>query len=214
MHKGRIVPILVLIVGAAIVGTLYSFNKGYHTYEQYLVTNVAALLWLPMMLIFIAVRQEPSGFGFQLGDVRFGYRAAGLMFLPLLILMVIAARMPDFQSYYPIQKQAANDLHYFAYFELTYGMYLFCWEFFFRGFLLFGLFRMFGVWSVFMQAVAFGIMHIGKPAPEIAASFGAGVILGFVALRCKSFVPGFALHWAAAVSFDVLIILGKRGMLF
>lgn len=214
MNKGRWVPILVLIVGAAIVGTLYSFNKGYHTYEQYLVTNVAALFWLPLMLIFIAARQEPSGFGFTLGDAKYGYRLVGLLFALLIPLLVVAARRPEFQSYYPIQKQAANDLHYFAYFELTYGMYLFCWEFFFRGFLLFGLFRLFGVWSVFMQAAAFGIMHIGKPAPEVAASFGAGVILGFVALRCKSFVPGFALHWAAAVSFDVLIIMGKRGLLF
>lgn len=214
MNKGRLVPILVLIVGGAIVGTLYSFNKGYHGYEEWLVTNVAALLWLPLMLILIALRQEPSGFGFTLGDLRYGYRLAGLLFALLIPLLVIAARRPDFQSYYPIQKQAARDLHYFAYFELTYGMYLFCWEFFFRGFLLFGLFRMFGVWSVFMQAAAFGIMHIGKPAPEVAASFGAGVILGFVALRAKSFVPGFALHWAAAVTFDVLIILGKRGIPF
>ena len=214
MTKGRLVPILVLIVGATIFGALYSFNKGYHPYEEYLVTNVAALFWLPLMLIFIAVRQEPSAFGFALGDVKYGYRWAGLLFAALIPVLLIAARMPDFQNYYPIQKQAANDLHYFAYFELTYGMYLFCWEFFFRGFLLFGLARLFGFWSVFIQAAAFGIMHLGKPGPEVAVSFGAGVILGFLALRAKSFVPGFVLHWTAAVVFDVLIILGKRGMLF
>ena len=214
MNKGRTVPILVLIVGAAIVVALYHFNQGIHSYEEYLVTNVAALFWLPLMLILIAMRQEPSSFGFALGDVKYGYRWAAMLFAVLIPFLIIAARIPEFQKCYPLQKQAVNDLQYFAYFELTYGMYLFCWEFFFRGFLLFGLFRMFGVWSVFIQAAAFGIMHIGKPAPEVAASFGAGVILGFLALRAKSFVPGFALHWAAAVLFDVLIILGKRGLLF
>ena len=214
MSKDRTIPILVLIVGAAIVIALFRFNQGHYSYEEYLVTNVAALLWLPMMLILVAMRQEPSGFGFGLGDVKHGSRLAAMLFAILIPLLVIAARRPEFQSYYPIQKQAARDLHYFAYFELTYGMYLFCWEFFFRGFLLFGLFRMFGVLSVFMQAAAFGIMHVGKPAPEVAASFGAGIVLGFLALRAKSFVPGFALHWTAAVVFDVLIIMGKRGMLF
>jgi len=208
------VPILVMIVGAAIVIGLYRFNKGYHPWDRYLMTNVTALLWLPMMVIFVAARQEPASLGFSLGDLRYGYRLVVLMFIPMFVLLAIAARMPAFQDYYPIQKEAERSFQYFVYFELTYGMYLFCWEFFFRGFLLFGLNRMFGAWSVFIQAAAFGIMHIGKPDLEVAASFGAGVILGFLALRAKSFVPGFVLHWAVSVTFDVLIILGKRGMLF
>lgn len=211
MVKNRWVALLVAIVGAAIVLALFQFNKQSHSYEEYLVTNIAALFWLPMVLILVVTVQEPTSFGFALGDAGKGYRLAGLFFAVMLPVLFIASKMPQFQSYYPIQKLAANDLAYFGYFELTYGMYLFCWEFFFRGFLLFGLSRTIGSWSVFIQAIAFGIMHLGKPAPEVAASFAAGIILGVLALRVKSFAPGFLLHWACALTFDVFIIMAVPG---
>ena len=214
MGKKSWVSILVALVGASILVVLFSYNRQDHGYEEYLVTNMAALFWLPMMLILFIIRQGPSEFGFALGDSERGYRLAGLLFLAVLPVLVIAARMEEFQSYYPIQKQAAHDTAYFGYFALTYGMYLFCWEFFFRGFLLFGLAKLLGPWSVLVQAVAFGIMHIGKPPPEVAASFAAGVVLGIVALRARSFLPCFVLHWASAIVFDVLVIMAARGLLF
>jgi membrane protease YdiL (CAAX protease family) len=214
MAEKRWVSILVALVGASIVAVLYHYNQQRHTYEEYLVTNIAVLFWLPVMLVTFVIRQEPSGFGFTIGDSGRGYKLAAILFLAALPVYVFAARLDAFQSYYPIQKQAAHDLAYFGYFELTYGMYLFCWEFFFRGFLLFGLARLIGPWSVPVQAVAFGLLHYGKPGPEFLISFAAGVILGFVALRAKSFLPCFALHWASAVTFDVLVILAAKGLLF
>jgi uncharacterized protein len=214
MGKNRWTSILVALVGSAILVVLFRYNRTYHGYEEYLVTNVAALFWLPMVLILLVFREDPSAFGFGVGDARTGYRLAGILFVLLVPLLVIASRMHAFQEYYPLQKQAARDLAYFGYFELTYGMYLFCWEFFFRGFLLFGSARVIGSWAVLPQAIAFGIMHYGKPGPEMAVSFAAGIILGILALRSRSFAPCFVLHWAAAVTMDVLVILAKRGTLF
>jgi len=214
MGKNRWISLLVALVGSAILLVLFRFNRQYHGYEEYLVTNVAALLWLPMLLTLVILRQEPSGFGFAVGDARTGYRLAAIFYVLLLPLLIIGSRMEAFQNYYPLQKQAARDLAFFGYFELTYGMYLFCWEFFFRGFLLFGLARAIGSWAILPQTIAFGMMHIGKPYPEVACSFAAGIILGILALRSRSFAPCFALHWAAAVTFDILVILAKRGMLF
>lgn len=214
MSKHRWVAALVTLVGAGILVALYRYNQCHFVDDSYLVVNTAALFWLPMVLILVVMREDPSGFGFSVGDTKAGYRLAGILYVLLIPLLIIAARMPAFQSYYPIQKQAERDFASFAYFELTYGMYLFCWEFFFRGFLLFGIARVIGSWSILPQAIAFGIMHAGKPGPEIACSFAAGIILGIVALRAKSFAPCFVLHWAAAVTFDLLVILAKRGVLF
>jgi uncharacterized protein len=214
MGKSRWILLLTVLVGAGILAILFKFSQKPHLYEEYLVTNVTALLLLPMLLIFIVFRHEPSNFGFALGDVKSGYRLAAILFIGVLLFLVPASRMHEFQHYYPLQKQAEANLAYFGYFELTYGLYLFCWEFFFRGFLLFGLSRYIGLWSVFVQAAAFGIMHYGKPAPEVAVSFAAGIILGILALRARSFVPGFVLHWASAITFDVLIILAKGSHIF
>ncbi len=214
MGKTTWFPMLTALVGASICVALFRFNALPHTYEEYLVTNILCLLWLPIVLIFVVGRKEPAQFGFCQGDPRTGYRIAGLLFLGLVPLMLIACRLPSFQSYYPIQKGAETSIAFFAYFELTYGMYLFCWEFFFRGFLLFGLQPLIGNWSVLLQAIAFGALHHGKPPMEELSSYIAGIILGVVALRAKSFVPCFVLHWAAALTFDVLVILAKRHMLF
>lgn len=214
MGKRKWVSILVALVGSAILTVLFKYNQGYHGYEEYLVTNVAALFWLPMLLVLLVFREDPSDFGLGVGDARTGYRIAGIMYVLLVPLLIMASRMHAFQEYYPLQKQAEHDLAFFGYFELTYGMYLFCWEFFFRGFLLFGLARAIGSWAILPQAIAFGIMHAGKPGPEMAASFAAGIILGALALRSRSSAPCFVLHWAAAVTMDVFVILAKRGMLF
>lgn len=205
---------MVALVGASILAALFRYNQQSHSYEEYLVTNMAALFWLPIMLVLLVIRQEPSSFGLTLGDARRGYRLAALLFVAALPFLIYAATRQDFQAYYPIQKRAAHNLAYFAYFELSYGMYLFCWEFFFRGFLLFGLARLIGWWSVFVQATAFGIMHMGKPPAEVAASFVSGLILGIIALRARSFVPCFVLHWAISITFDVLVITIARGLLF
>ncbi len=213
MSRDRWTSLLTALVGGAVLIGLFSFQKAVHAYPEYIVTNVAALLWLPVLTIMLILRQEPTSFGFGLGDFRWGMRRSALLFAVVLPFLVYASRQPAFQQYYPMWGIAELSLYWFGYYELTYGMYLFCWEFFFRGFLLFGLSRSLGILSVFVQAAAFGIMHLGKPYPEVLASFVTGIVLGLVALRSKSFLPAFTVHWASAALFDILIILAKRGVL-
>lgn len=84
---------------------------------------------------------------------------------------------------------------------LLLAIYLFCWEWFFRGFLLFGMAQ--GVaWpiAVLVQAVLFGFAHAGKPHIEMIGAFGGGALLGLIAWREKSFLTAFLVHfWIHAV---------------
>ncbi|MBM3494419.1 MAG: CPBP family intramembrane metalloprotease, partial [Armatimonadetes bacterium] len=52
------------------------------------------------------------------------------------------------------------------------------------------------------------------PTPEIVGSFAAGLILGVLALRGRSFMPCFALHWACAATFDLMVIRATPGGIF
>jgi len=214
MSKDRSIFWVTLVIGACVIPTLYWFNKRSPVDEQYIVTNVGALFWLPMLAILLVLREEPTAFGFTPGDFRRGLLYGFLFFVVTVPALAIASRMSVFQQYYPLRSEAERDLASFGYFEVSYGIYLFCWEFFFRGFLLFGLRRVLGNWAVFAQSVAFGIMHLGKPAPEVVASFVAGVALGVLALRSRSFIPCFLVHWGSAVLFDILVIAGKPNGLF
>ena len=184
-----------------------------YTFEEYLLVNIAGLVFFPFLLIF-ALRESVESFGFRAPEPG-ASRIALLLFAVMVPAIIVASRRPEFQSYYPIQPQAAYVWRYFVYFELVYGFYLFCWEFFYRGFLTFGLSRFTGqVMAIALQAVAFGLMHYGKPTPEFIGSFIAGGALGWLAIRARSFLPGFYLHWAVAFIFDVLAIHAKRGGIF
>lgn len=230
MSKKWFITAVVAVVGAGIVYGLFRFNYGPYSgnYGMYLIVNMIGLLFIPMMTVFLIFRADPASFGFAPSASRKIWVWAGVLFAGLFVLMLIAARWPSFQSYYPIfryfdefKPSGGFALDYprvnpflaapwvMLYAELSYGLYLFCWEFFYRGYLLFGLQKSLGsVAAVLLQAVAFGLMHYGKP--EMIPSFGAGIILGILALKAKSFVPGFVLHWAAAIGFDVLVVATRR----
>lgn len=220
-----IITATTLVVGIATVALLTSYNLGtspvwdrstrgaYRTWEEYLLVNISALFFPSLLLILVALREPLSRFGMRPSTRRTVLIAAGL-YAVMLPLLVIASRIPAFQVYYPIQKQAAYSWAYLAYFELTYGFYLFTWEWFYRGFLTFGLAQRLGaVTAIVLQAIAFCLMHVGKPVPEVAGSFIAGLALGALAIRGRSFLPCFALHWAIAITFDLLVIHAIHGVI-
>lgn len=214
--------VVVGVVGAAAVAALFVFNKRATHYNQYIVGNLIGLFWVPVLSIFFVLREDAAKFGFRMGGSGRLWALTALLFAGLLVLMVPASRWQVFQDYYPFFRRfpeysgafrSSPGLKFFAadplnaaYAEASYGMYLFCWEFFFRGYLLMGLARSVGWFAVIVQAAAFGLLHAGKPGVEFLASFPAGLILGALALNAKSFVPGFVLHWAASVTFDVLVL--------
>jgi membrane protease YdiL (CAAX protease family) len=76
------------------------------------------------------------------------------------------------------------------------------WEFFFRGFMLFGFGKDFLQRAVLVSTIPFVLMHYGKPELEMASALIAGLVLCFIALRSKSIWPGVLLHWLVAATMD------------
>jgi membrane protease YdiL (CAAX protease family) len=221
------VPLTVAIAGAVIVTGLTVYNlqpcpvwsvvTGCTTgrsWEEYLLVNLTGLLLLPMICIFAIPREGPHLYGWWRPRSE-TWRITLWLYAAMLIPLFIASRRPEFMAYYPIKAEAAYSWPYLVYFELTYGLYMFGWEFFYRGFLTMGLARRFGaIAAIILQALAFGVMHYGKPMPEFIGSFFAAIVLGWLAIRARSFYPGFCLHWACAVTFDVLVILARPDGIF
>jgi membrane protease YdiL (CAAX protease family) len=85
--------------------------------------------------------------------------------------------------------------------------YLLGWEFFFRGFMLFGLERKFGRMAVLVQAIPFAIVHFKKPQLEAYGAIFGGIFLGLIGLRARSFLPCFLLHYMIILTADVLGII-------
>ena len=83
---------------------------------------------------------------------------------------------------------------------------MFSWEFFFRGFMLFGLEKRFGNYSLLIQTIPFAALHNRKPIAEAMGSIVAGLLLGVVALETRSFIYGAATHWFVAMTMDFLAL--------
>jgi len=120
-----------------------------------------------------------------------------LLLILSLPLSFFAAHFSDFRAYY-----LKRPLTPIGIFDRFFGM--FATELFFRGFLLFGLSKRFGKWSIILQDIPYTLMHIGKPFLEIPYSAIAGIIFGSINYRSKSFLPSFLLH---AIGSEIFIIM-------
>ncbi len=164
---------------------------------------------IPLIIIKTIFKEPLSSYGFKVGDKKFGLIFAVFAIIFLVIpLIYIGSKMPDVRSEYPLAKILLTrpDL-IFCYESVYVVFYYFAWEFFFRGFLLFGLKERFGgLNAVLIQTISSCLVHIGKPESEIIGAIIVGIILGVVALRSRSIWYVFLIHVTIGVLTDVFII--------
>lgn len=212
-----------LAIGLLLSFFIWKFNSGGHELNEYLVGNYMLLLWVPLLTIFFVFRMDLSLFGMKMPENgKWIWPITGICMVAIVIILYFPSKWTQFQSYYPIFKQFRfadpifnsvnpfkEDMGKMLFAEASYGMYMFCWEFFFRGYLTIGMSKLFGLWAVLVQAVPFMLLHIGKPIEEVISSFFAGIALGLIAYYGKSFLPAFILHFWVSVMFDVMVILNR-----
>ncbi len=159
----------------------------------------------------------PKEMGTGLGDRRFGFRWVAILFVVMVPIVFIASRNPAFSRYYPMNKLLGGQavtyfsggtvpdsfVLYFLLYEFLYAVYFVGWEYFFRGFLTFGLYERFGVNGIFVANIPFVLLHAGKPFPEALSSVLAGIGLGLFALRARSFWYCWMVHAMVAWTMDL-----------
>lgn len=183
----------------------------YYYYYWFLSTAVTLLL-IPIIIAVVGTNLNLRDYGMRLGKQKIGWLitlAAWIMMIPV-VFLAIKLHEP-FLNKYPLSKSVAKSWVTFIPYQLAYGVYMFSWEFFFRGFMLFGLEKRFGNYSILIQTIPFAMMHFSKPLPEALGSVIAGFLLGVLAIETRSYVYGAAIHWLVAMTMDTLCVL-MRGM--
>ncbi|MFQ6099010.1 MAG: type II CAAX prenyl endopeptidase Rce1 family protein [Armatimonadota bacterium] len=175
------------------------------------ISTVTCLFVAPVIVCVFLLDAGPKEFGLQNGDHRVALRYMGAYALVVIPAIVLASRLPSFQRYYPIYRPAAEDVDKWLISVLSFGVYFFVWEFFFRGYLLFGLAKRFGPYAIIIQTIPFTLVHLGKPEPEVFAAIVAGLALGLMAYHSRSMLPCFILHWFCGTLMDALVIFGPTG---
>jgi membrane protease YdiL (CAAX protease family) len=182
-----------------VLGTLLLLLDAYHrflpgsTFEDLLLAKASEravyYLAIPLLVIGLVFRDRLADYGFSLGDWRTGLKWTAIFALVGAPLLILVARTPAMTDYYNRFPAAVGRL------IPTAALDLIGWEFFFRGFLLFGLMRLMGPTAVVAQAVPFALAHIGKPEAETLTTIFGGTLFGWLAWKSRSFVYPFLLHW-------------------
>ena len=220
------------LVGLLLAAYLFWTNPDPKAPESYWLINTALCLWVPLVVILLFLKSEPSQFGLTRGDRRLGLKWTLIAWVGMALILAVVVSIPSlrtqFQSQYlygrlsqplsgvgPVFFMQHVNLKALVYYELGMGFYMFCWEFFFRGFLLFGLQKSFlKTWgAVIVQALIFALLHwsyiphASKPPVEVLSAIPGGIILGILALRTRSFVYGFLAHWAISLTLDLILLV-------
>ncbi len=175
-------------------------------------SSIVTRMLAPLAIILFVFKQRPRDYGYR---VR-GTRNLGVIYLGLLAVMLpvlyFASADPVFQQKYPLYDYAGESLGIFVAYELSYVLVFLSGESFWRGFMIFGLAPRFGLYSLAIMAIPYSMVHFGKPFPEALGAILTGLVLGYLALRHRSFWLGVALHSSIGFTMDVLC-LWRKGML-
>jgi membrane protease YdiL (CAAX protease family) len=186
-----------------------SFSRLHATYFMFS-TAFFLLGFIPLTIVLFLFRESPKEYGIQFGDWKFGITAVLVLF-PLIagLLLFPSSFTPEMKEFYPFDKGAGNSVFAFLRLEIPRGLlYYSAWEFFFRGFMLFGLRKRMGDWlAICIQTLPSVLWHIGMPSGEIFASIFGGILFGILALRTRSILWPLLLHFLIGVGLDFFIVI-------
>lgn len=218
---------ITLIAGLAISGFLFwknhSDDRAFDGFYNFNLMNTAFVLWVPLVIGMLFLRREPADIGFTRGDLGKGALAGLACFVLFSPVILFISSQQASQHYYIRVMNDSGAINVFSqgfryvggsiyyekliYHELVMGFYMFGWEYYHRGFLLNGLKKIMPLWgAVLLQAALFTALHYGKPTLELISSFPGGIVMGLLAVRFRSFMPCFLLHWFISAGFDFAVL--------
>jgi len=193
------------VVTAIVISTLALTAAYYHRiFENVVYDRLLFYLGVPLLAILIIFRESPARYGFRVGDWKAGLALTVVGCTVSAILATGVAGSTSFQTYYAPQAKSALPL------PISVAIEIFGWEFLFRGFLLFALYRVCGPYAIVLQAIPFAIAHFSKPEIETLSTLFGGSVFGYVAWRTGSFLYPFIIHWCLA-TLVVLLAAGAAG---
>lgn len=194
------------------------FPAGMHFYLDQLFYNIQCTFVyaaVPLFLWFFYHRKKQPewmmyGFQYKKGDLK-PYFILLLLMIPLLVW---ASLRSDFQSAYPRYTPGAMEKMYqlspvitSGVFELSYITQFITLEWFFRGFMVLSLSRLFGAQAVWIMVAVYVFLHFGKPMHETIGSFFGAYILGTIAYHSKSIYGGVIIHVGIALLMELFAAL-------
>lgn len=165
---------------------------------------------LGSLVIKFVLKENLSDYGLKVGDYKAGLLISFVFIFLMAIIIWFVSSTPAFAEKYPHLDSAKDSWNIFLIYELGMLVYMIAWEFIWRGFMLFGLEKRFGFYSVLIQMIPFVILHNGKPFLETFGAIFGGIALGILAFRTRSIYYCIITHIGVMFSIDFISSLRYR----
>jgi membrane protease YdiL (CAAX protease family) len=163
---------------------------------------------IPVFLIYLVLKKRPRDFGYRFFGTFELWYVYLILFLLVIPVVYLAGYGRSFQDTYPMSAGIIVAGHVtwtkFLVYQLFYGLIFISGESFWRGYILFGLERKLGYSAIFVMLFPYVMSHYGKPFPETIGAILTGTVLGYLALRHRSFWLGVITHWSVAIWMDLV----------
>ena len=195
---------------SALLGLEGSSYKDLLSYWYWALGSIVVRVMMPLGLIVLWLKESPKDYGFRLW--KRGHGKVYLAFYALIFPVLFAvSTTPSFQDKYPFYAGADDSATHFLLYELAYGIQFASLEAFFRGFMTFVLFKKFGYYAVMIMTIPYCMIHFNKPVVETLGAIAAGMLLGYMAIASRSWIPGALLHWGVGITMDLMCVLQRGG---
>lgn len=166
---------------------------------------------LPLIVIKFVFKDKLGDYGLKIGNAFKDYRIYIFMLIVMIPLVLYFSTTASFQERYPFYHLKLNEklYPYFFVWQILYFFQFIGVEFFFRGFIVHGFKRQFGVYSILIMMIPYCMIHFGKPMPETIAAIFAGLVLGMLSLKSNSIWLGVAIHYSVAITMDLAALWQK-----
>ncbi len=144
---------------------------------------------IPALVVKCVFRQRLADYGVGLGDRHLSVRSF-LVLAPAIVLMAwLSSRLPAIRAYFPINRSAAASPGMFAFHAATLVLCCLAWEFYFRGFVQYGLRTLLGGASaILVQTMASTLRTSAgrgqRPTPALPRDW-SGDFSPFAPVRCS-----------------------------
>jgi len=187
--------------------TFKFIDKEFAAFGYWFILDSVLFFFIPLIIIKLILNEKIKNYGLAFKNVKIGWFVFIISIVFFIPIIFFISNSETFSQFFPLMENAKNDFLIFLLYETLFILFIFSWEFIFRGFMLFGLEKRFGIYSIFIQMIPFVILHNGKPFIETIASIFGAIFLGYLALRTRSIFYGFCIHVFILITLDIIAFI-------
>lgn len=178
-------------------------NNHYYSWYPWVYHHFSSLIILavlPLLIIKFFLKEDFFSYGLRAGDWKFGAKATLIAFLLLPLPLFFASKTPEHLETYPLVKLDLSSAFEMLSWSAVLLPHYIGWEFFFRGYIGFGMKKQYGAFmAIMLQTLLTTLEHLGKPSGEIIGAIPAGIYLGLLTYRTNSIWWAVLFHWYLGV---------------